>query len=642
MRPNESHPFARRYWVALTYFLDQRWMHFLLIACLSVSTALFLHAAHWRWAEVMDNTVLDAYFAIRGEKSSDDLQQQVPTASNIVLIDINDINGVSLHLRRKLLANLLNKLKDAKAKVVAFDLAFQEQQNQKVAAPKEDLLELSNEIDALNGNTEILADAIKQYEGWIILGAWRDPNPQTRQTPWQKPSSALWNEAHHSHLSIEPDPQDLTVRHVPLFEITEHGKLPCLGLAVAAAACGQTPQQFVATHPVSLDGHGRMLIDYVGGREFFEGSKAAGGKTVSAGYNFYTYNSVMDDKLFNPEVIKDKIVIIGQSSSDDIKATPFSSMPGLLVQANIAHTLLNSHGPPPLLPLWLTILITLFCILLLVVPLVHLPLWASYTAALVQTVMVVVLSGLIFRVTRHVLPASVPLIAIFLAYNAIALYEYQRARSTLGQFIGREMIPRTLHIFSRLRLGGREEEASAFFCDLRGFTGLVERRQLADVTQSVNEYTSALERVVTKHEGRPIDYLGDGVFVLFEPALAGEGHPGKAVRAALEFQEVFRVLQEKWSSEGMPPMDIGISIATGTMMIGIVGAEGHKKFGAVGDTVNVAARLQALSRQCGYGVLVTGETYERVKNLVMATYCGSHVLHGRKQPIEVYGVEPQA
>src|SRR5690606_22129852 len=100
--------------------------------------------------------------------------------------------------------------------------------------------------------------------------------------------------------------------------------------------------------------------------------------------------------------------------------------------------------------------------------------------------------------------------------NGLALYEYNRTRETLGRFIGRKMVPQALHAFTRLRLGGREQEATAFFCDIRSFMSLAEKMPASAVTELINEYTSTLVNVVQRHGGRPIDYQGDGVFVLFE------------------------------------------------------------------------------------------------------------------------------
>ncbi|MDQ3814469.1 MAG: adenylate/guanylate cyclase domain-containing protein, partial [Armatimonadota bacterium] len=253
----------------------------------------------------------------------------------------------------------------------------------------------------------------------------------------------------------------------------------------------------------------------------------------------------------------------------------------------------------------------------------------------------VMLGGWIFMAAHQVMPISVPVLAVTLTYIAITFYEYWRAWRTLGRFIGPDMLRQILcGTILPLHLGGREEEATAFVCDLRGFTGATEQMPLDALSHLTNEYTSTLVDVVKHHQGRPIDYQGDGAFVLFERPLAGKDYAEKAVRAALEMQEVFQDLQRTWAEAGVPGLEAGIGIATGTLMVGLVGAEDYMKPGAQGDAVNVAAHVQCLSRTAGYNVLITRDTYARVRETVAATYiyCGSHVVKGRKQPVEIYGV----
>src|SRR5690606_19614750 len=124
-----------------------------------------------------------------------------------------------------------------------------------------------------------------------------------------------------------------------------------------------------------------------------------------------------------------------------------------------------------------------------------------------------------------------------------------RARETLGRFIGHEMVAPTLNVFSRLRLGGRVEEASAVFCDLRGYSSLSERLSPETTGRLINEYTSTLVTTVKRFGGRPIDYQGDGVFVLFERTLAGPEYSWRAVQAALALQQDLQKFRQKWQDE---------------------------------------------------------------------------------------------
>ena len=480
-----------------------------------------------------------------------------------------------------------------------------------------------------------------------MLGLWPEseriadpklPGGYRETRNWQKPPPILWQSArYHAHLWVQEDTQDGIARTVPLFEKTPT-KTPCLALATAAAASGLSATQLNAltihdgylqfgARRIPVDRDGNMLIDYVGARQCFEGSS-----------NRIVYEEALDN--YDPAEFANYIILIGETDykAKDTFTTPFGDMAGVQVHANIVATLLSAQGPPAFMPQWQLTLIALVCSALLVVPLLRFSLWSSLLFALVQIVALSFGAAWVFIHFHQIMTGSVPVIAVALTYNAIALYEYGRARSTLGKFIGREMLPRTLNMFNLLRLGGRVEEASAFFCDLRGYSTLSEHLPPETVTTILNEYTQTLGNAITKHKGRIIDYFGDGVFVVFEPALAGPHYALKAVQAALDTQQALRARQAEWEALGAPHLEAGIAIHTGRMVIGVVGTEQHMKLGAVGDAVNVAARIQSLSAETGYPILISSQTYDRIKGTIDAVACGSFPVKGRQQLVEVYGV----
>lgn len=621
----------------------------------AIATAV--HLRSWFVFDFIDNYAIDKYFEIRGPHDPVDVATKLPYTRDIYTIE------TSHTLPRHITTQIVDKLRSAK--VVAFDFMLVDQENQLQDDEKDWYQE---DIRQWRADTHKLARAVKSA-GNVVLGAWRDlemptlplasvdanagnsvPKAASPVSPelrvrWEQPAPEIWQSAkYRAHFYVEPDPQRYMVRRVDLFEITHTPdgrtvRRPSLGLAVAAAVLGIPEQQLdnlpirdgylqLGSHRIAVDAEGRMLIDYVGGRACFEYPE-----------RHASYKHVIDD-FIDPDEIKNKIFIVGENSllAKEIFNTPYGEMPGMLIHANIVATLLSPQGAPGALPLWQTALVTLFCCLLLVVPLLRLPLWASFIVAALLVVAVVGVGAFIFIARHQVLPASIPLVAIILTYNVVALYEYRRTREVLGKFIGQEMVPETLGIFSRLHLGGRMEEAAAFFCDMRGYSSLSQTLSTETITRLVNSYTTTLVRVVKKHGGRPIDFQGDGVFVLFEPIHGKQDYALNAIRAALELEQAFKTLRESWASAGLPQLEIGIGIDTGTLMIGAVGAEEHMKLGAVGDAVNTASRVQSLSRECGYTVLITDNTYRRVVEAVKATPCGEFALKGFEHTVQVYGV----
>ena len=622
--------------------LDQRPIHFALIAVLATLLALAL-SARWSAIDYFDDLFLDTYFHWRGPVAPAIVAGELPQTKDIVLVE------TEYSVPRPLQARLLKQLR--LAKVVAFDFMFVDREQQ-LDAEEKGAPWYRDAMVEWRRDTLGLARAVRENDN-VVLGTW----PEEEKVPvgngqivlrhiWEKPPAALWNSAHfRAHLEVVPG-MDGVARHVRLLENTSSNPksppTPSLGLAIAAAAMNLSQKDLNAAFirngllhignrriPVGEDG--RMTIDYVGGRDSFE----------------YDTNRIVYQRVFDfdePEDFRDIIVIIGESSfkSKEIFETPFGPMPGMQVHANIVSTLLSPQGAPSNLGAGQIAVAAFLCSLILVIPLLRWPLWTGVPIGIGLGGILVALGGLIFVHAHKILPPATPFLALGLTYNAIALYEHRRARETLGRFIGREMVAPTLNVFSRLKLGGRVEEASALFCDLRGYSSLSEHLLPEATSKLINEYTGVLVKTVKKFGGRPIDYQGDGVFILFETSLAGPEYSWKAIQAALELQKDFGKLRKKWNDEGVTlseaQVDIGIGIETGEMMIGLVGAVEHLKPGAIGDAVNVASRIQRLNYECGFPILITRATYDHVQERITAADCGTFVIRGRETPIEVFGV----
>lgn len=622
--------------------------------------AFFLHS--YRWPGYVDKKALDFYFHVRGARQPAEVARVLPHTRDIVLIETNH------QLPRPLMAAMVERLHLARA--VAFDYMFLDTASQLTDEEKA-LPFYQASLSDTKKETAILSGALKKT-GNVVLSAWPEEafepivmkqdahsgstaaaqatSPTQEKlwhyNIWNRPQDELWSSAaYRAHVEVLPDDADQIVRKVRLFENISNGVadekkryVPCMGLALAAARMGipeknVTPAMIregylhLGDKRIPVDADGGMYINYVGGRDVFEDET-----------NHINYLRLFD--FAEPEDFKDKIVIVGEVSlaSKEINQTPFGLVPGMQIHANVLATLLSADGAPREQSPRISLLLTLFCSLLLVPPLLRLPLWGSALVAILELPLLLLLGIWVFARYNVILNLSTPLMAVILTYNFIAYYAYKQARGTLGKFIGKELVAQTLNIFSNPKLGGRVEDATAFFCDLRGYSLLAESMEPNDITRLVNQYTGALVKVVKKYKGRPIDYQGDGVFVLFERSLAGEDHAHQAVLAALDLRQVFSELAAEWVAEGAPQMSMGVGIATGTMTIGIVGAMEHMKMGAVGNAVNTAARVQTLSMVCNHDILITREVFDLVHRDFTTVSCGEHEVKGRSQPIEVFAI----
>lgn len=639
---------------------QRRGVHFLLIALLASALAVWWQPYFARY----DEPILDRYFDARGAAHPEDVAKTFPNTRDIIMVE------TSHPIPREVQAKLLSQLR--LARVVAFDFMFPEAFAELTSDEKEmpEYVRASRENARQNA---LLARAMRGADN-VVIGMWPEergaasqpensekrrttnlpadfrgatgrgalsrvlaPSPQDVQ--WEKPAPLLWNAARwHSHVRADPD-GDGIVRAVAPFATKNGERVPCFGLAIAGAWLGLTRAQIAALPQtkngfifggkrIALRDDGKMRIDFIGDHSAFE-----------SGENHIVYTRVLNTYL--PEDFKDKIVIIGESSrsSKEIIVTPFGEMPGMQIQANIVATLLGAAGPPQPLSRGIVFALCVGCALLLVAPLLRFPLWSSFVTAALQVVALVLAGQWLFSQTHRILAPSAPFLTIFLTLNALALYEYRRARQTLGRFIGQDMLPRAMQLFSPLQLGGRVEIATAMFCDLRGYSGISESLAPDQVSAYVNEYTTEMVTVVHRFGGRTIDYLGDGIFFLFEKNKSGD-HALRAVRAALEMQKSFAILAARRQAEDALPArpEMGIGIASGEMMIGAVGSEERIKLSAIGDAVNVASRVQGLTQSCGFPILITLPTHGAVHDFIEARSCGIHTLRGRKTPLELFGV----
>jgi adenylate cyclase len=191
---------------------------------------------------------------------------------------------------------------------------------------------------------------------------------------------------------------------------------------------------------------------------------------------------------------------------------------------------------------------------------------------------------------------------------------------------------------SGFALGGRHVHGTAMFSDIRGFTTLAERQGPEETIELLNTYYTLMFDAITSQGGVVNQMVGDGLMAIFgaplplkEPALA-------AVRAALDMQEMIVLLNAERVPQGKPPIRIGVGIATGAMIAGYTGTNQRATYTCVGDTVNVAARLEAHTKVIDRGIAVDGATHEAVNERIPMERFEPVVLKGKSGPTEVYGI----
>jgi adenylate cyclase len=185
-------------------------------------------------------------------------------------------------------------------------------------------------------------------------------------------------------------------------------------------------------------------------------------------------------------------------------------------------------------------------------------------------------------------------------------------------------------------LGGRRVTATTLFCDIRGFTSMAEKLQPEQTIELLNTYYTLMFDAISAQGGVVNQMVGDGLMAIFGAPLAITDPAASAVRAGLEMLELIELLNRERA--GLPALRIGVGIATGEVIAGYTGTQDRATYTCVGDTVNLAARLESHTKQAGCALLIDGATRAALGPAVSARPLGAVAIKGKAEPVEVFAL----
>lgn len=188
------------------------------------------------------------------------------------------------------------------------------------------------------------------------------------------------------------------------------------------------------------------------------------------------------------------------------------------------------------------------------------------------------------------------------------------------------------------QLGGELVEATAMFVDIRAFTAIVETQSPADVIELLNDYFTLMFEAVTAHGGIVNQMVGDGLMALFGAPVPQVDRRLQAVMAAREMVEMIDLFNAERATRHKAPIRIGVGVASGPVIAGYVGTQHRATYTCVGDTVNLAARLEAHTKVASRPILIDQETCAGLNGEVMVEALGSELLKGKAQAVQVFSV----
>jgi adenylate cyclase len=191
---------------------------------------------------------------------------------------------------------------------------------------------------------------------------------------------------------------------------------------------------------------------------------------------------------------------------------------------------------------------------------------------------------------------------------------------------------------SGFALGGKRVPATVMFCDIRGFTTIVESHGAEETIELLNTWYTLMFDAISAQGGVVNQMIGDGLMAIFGAPLPVAEPPLAAVRAALEMQDLIELLNVERASEGKAALAIGVGIATGDVLAGYTGTQQRATYTCVGDTVNLAARLEAHTKLAARGILVDGATQAALAGRVTSEALGAVAFKGKSQPVDVFAI----
>jgi len=638
--------------------------------------------------DLIELKTYDLRFLMRGEKKP----------ANVVVMAVIDERSLDKEGRwpwpRSKIADLIDKLNEDGAKVIGFDIGFLEPDENSTLKLID---QLENKVVGLNiknnklndflkagkakaDNDLTLARAIKNSSAAVVLGYFFHtskanlgyeipPEEMDRRLKQiepskypliifedQKPEFSPFLNAYAPETNLElftkvadasgyfntiPD-ADGVLRWAPLMIQFEENLFPPLAmecvwqyldkpqLMVDVVIYGvegiQMGKQFIPT-----DEYGRTLINYLGPPNTFP-------------------NISITDILhgnYQKGIFKDKIVIVGATAEGiyDLRNTPFSAVhPGLEVHANVIDNIIT--GDYLKIPKKANVynLISIIIVGLLIGFVI--PRLDALKGAIFA---VTIFSAFIFSVCWLFIYSGMwlnmvyPLLVLLCVYISITIYHYfteekqrKEIKSAFSRYAPSNVVNEISHNPDKLKLGGEEREISVLFCDLEGFTGYSEIYEPNDMIQILSEYFNEMTEQVFSFGGLLKEYVGDELMAIFGAPLEQKDHAKKACLTALAMRDRLLAMRPIWESMNRPPLEARTGVNSGIMLVGNVGSKYRFSYGALGDHVNLASRLEGINKIYGTRMIIGENTANLVEGSFMLREIDFVRVKGKEKPVRIY------
>ncbi len=580
------------------------------------------------------------------------IQPRAPQDFPVTILDVDDASITEIGQwpwPRTRFAELVEKATADGAVAIAFDIIFAEPDRlspQRIATDNQDLSDdISNALTDLPDNDHKLADAFSR--ALVVVGQTNVRSALAAAEPTQDPPEV-------PHAVLGPDPAEFIitmpelVQNLPVLEEAATGRgvfsvrpdpdgiyrrVPIVVSAQGTYRLGLAPELLrvgTGSEPFTIRANEAGIDGVVLARNLFQ---TAGDGTVrpyltpSSPERFVPAADLLYDRM-EPGRLNGHLVLVGTSAVGlgDYRATPLGvQMPGVEIHAQLLESMLSGsllNRPNYAVAVELVAAAALCLIIIILSPIMN----ATFliVSSLIFLTTCGVASFQAFTNQKLLIDPSFPILTalatIVFMSTANYLREEQRRREIRNAFrhyVSADLVNVLADNPESLQLGGETRELTLLFSDVRGFTAIAEsyRENPAGLTQLMNRFLNLLSKAILDERGTIDKFMGDAVMAFWNAPLNHDDHARAACRAALTMRqgvnELNRRRVEEAGSGHVAPINIGIGLSTGSCMVGNMGSDTRFDYTAMGDTVNLASRLEGQSRFYGQTIIVGSET-ERV------------------------------
>ncbi len=368
------------------------------------------------------------------------------------------------------------------------------------------------------------------------------------------------------------------------------------------------------------------------------------------------YQALEADTMLPPDAFRDQIVLVGRDlkantdarmAQGDLFDTPFTlrtgwRTPGVEIHANILETALRGTATAPAPRAWNIALLLLVTVLSAWMMRRWRPLLSGLVALCIVTAIAALDWALFTRMNLWlpVIASMSSAAAVYLSVGGVAWFTERRRRSEMRRafslYVSPEVVDHVMANPQRLALGGERREVTLLFTDLAGFTTFSEELGAEQVTRVLNVHFSRATAIIKRHNGTVNRFIGDAIMAMWGAPLEDDKQAIHACLAACEMQADMVELRKEFKAEGLPEIRMRVGIHSCTAVIGNLGSSDRFDYTAIGDGVNLAARLEGVNKLYHTGILISGETASRLEGAVQVRLVDRVIVKGKSEPVDIF------